>query len=108
MSCVSRDGNKRLIVEDNCLRGVVTKTDLIKGLIKGRDNPVSNLMTPEAIVVCENDSAATAATTMIDQGFKFIPVVSDGPGREIKGVISSDALFQYFIEKDPMASSVSD
>ncbi len=97
--------NYALIVEDDCLRGVVTKTDLIKGLIKGRDNPVSNLMTEEAIVVRENDSAATAATTMIDHGFKFIPVVSRENARQVSGIISSDALFRYFIERDPLSAA---
>jgi NADH:quinone reductase (non-electrogenic) len=83
---VSGDGKR--------LDGLVTRSDLFRALNVGctREAPVRQFMCKDPVVVTPQDTTATAAATLRDQGLKWVPVVTDNESRSIAGCVRAQAL----------------
>ncbi|MBL8519363.1 MAG: CBS domain-containing protein [Betaproteobacteria bacterium] len=85
-----------LVVETTgSLRGIVTERDLMTRVLAKASDPkatkVSDVMTRNPICVPPETPVADAVVTMIERGFRHLPVV--GPGGKLLGVFSvRDAL----------------
>jgi CBS domain-containing protein len=91
-------GTGCLLVEDaGQLRGIVTERDLV--LKAGTDNlqqlTVGELMTPDPVVLREDDSIAVAIHKMAVGGFRHIPLVENG---HAASVVSARDIFRYILE----------
>jgi CBS domain-containing protein len=76
------------VLEDSRVVGILTDRDILKkvALREGAlDQPVSQHMTPDPVVLREDDMVAYALNKMGDGGFRHIPVVRDG---ELVGMIT--------------------
>lgn len=81
-------GSLVVVDEDNDLIGIFTERDLLRACAAGIDThttTVGNWMTAEPITATADAEAAAALQTMIDKGFRHLPVV--GPGG-LLGVVS--------------------
>jgi CBS domain-containing protein len=87
-----------LIVADNgAVRGILSERDLVlKATATGLDGvSVGSLMTPDPVVLREDDSVAVAIHKMAVGGFRHIPLVSDG---HATGIVSARDLFKYILD----------
>jgi CBS domain-containing protein len=78
-----------LVTEDGYLIGILTERDMVKAVAEGIDTEVTHVrdyMTPAPIAVTPDTSVEEAVQTMMEHGFRHLPVV-DGE-RELKGVVS--------------------
>jgi CBS domain-containing protein len=81
-------GSLVVVDEDNDLIGIFTERDLLRACAAGIDThttTVGNWMTADPITATADVEAAAALQTMIDKGFRHLPVV--GPGG-LLGVVS--------------------
>lgn len=70
-----------VVVSDGKVAGIFTERDVLKkvaGLVEALDAPVSVYMTPDPVVLREDDMVAVALNKMGDGGFRHIPVVRRG------------------------------
>ena len=76
------------------LEGLITRTDLFRALNTGcvRETPVHEFMCRDPLVLTPADTAATAAATLRDRGFKGVPVVEDAASRRIVGYVRTQTL----------------
>ena len=87
-----------LIVSDNgAVRGILSERDLVmKATGAGLDGvTVGSLMTPDPVVLRDDDSVAVAIHKMAVGGFRHIPLVSDG---HATGIVSARDLFKHILE----------
>lgn len=67
-----------LILDDGHLVGIVTERDIVRALSSAHDAPVSPVtewMTKEPVTVAPDVDVKIALRTMIDGGFRHLPVV---------------------------------
>ena len=88
-----------LILSDQRLAGIITRTDLIRGLDQGVEVQVKELMSVEPLAVCLDDAATIAATTMRDKGLKWMPVISDARERRVEGVLYVEDLVAHVADE---------
>jgi len=78
-----------VVTEDGYLIGILTERDIVKAVAEGIDTELTHVrdyMTPAPIAATPDTTIEEAARTMLEHGFRHLPVV-DGD-REIKGVVS--------------------
>lgn len=94
---VSEDGER--------LDGIVTLTDVFKALEKGitEDVHVDRFCTKNPLAVQAIDSSLLAAQTMRDNGFKWIPIVSDKESRKIVGWVKAQTMISRVLHSKAMA-----
>jgi CBS domain-containing protein len=77
-----------LVMEGTRLAGIFTERDTVRAISQSHDAPaheVSSWMTPNPMTVGPDDDAETALQTMLDHGFRHLPVVENG---ELIGIVS--------------------
>lgn len=84
-----RKASSVVVTEDGYLIGILTERDIVKAVAEGIDTEVTHVrdyMTNAPIAVQPDATIEEAAQTMLEHGFRHLPVV-DGE-RELKGVVS--------------------
>ncbi len=86
-----------LVQDDGALQGILSERDLLlKTAGRQLDKVgVSELMTPDPVVLQTDDSVAIAIHKMALGGFRHIPLVQDG---RATGIVSARDLFRYILE----------
>jgi CBS domain-containing protein len=77
-----------LVMDGNTLLGIFTERDIVRALGEHFDaakHQVSEWMTPDPTTVPPDAAARDALKTMLDGGFRHLPVVEGG---EVVGVVS--------------------
>ena len=77
-----------LVMEGAALAGIFTERDTVRAISQSHDAPsheVSSWMTREPMTVSPEESVETALQTMLDRGFRHLPVVEGG---EVIGIVS--------------------
>lgn len=70
-----------LVMEDERLIGIFTERDTVRALSLSHDAPrheVAAWMTPDPMTVSPDVETEEALRTMLDNGFRHLPVVEDG------------------------------
>jgi CBS domain-containing protein len=83
-----RRAGSALVMEGDRLLGIFTERDIVKALGQHFDaagHPVSEWMTSEPMTVPPDTQAEEALRTMLDRGFRHLPVVT---GEQVVGVVS--------------------
>ncbi len=86
-----------VILEGSKIVGIFTDRDLMKkvagnaGLL---DEPIAYYMTPDPVVLREDDTMAYALNKMGDGGFRHIPVVRDG---ELVGMVTARDVMSWVL-----------
>ena len=79
-----------LVTEDGYLIGILTERDMVKAVAEGIDTEITHVrdyMTSAPIAATPETSVEEAVQTMLEHGFRHLPIV-DGDARELKGVVS--------------------
>ncbi|HEX6262810.1 MAG TPA: CBS domain-containing protein [Actinomycetota bacterium] len=77
-----------LVMEDDRLLGIFTERDIVRALgqdFGAAERPVSEWMTPEPTTVDPETPAVEALKTMLDGGFRHLPV---SEGDRVLGIVS--------------------
>ncbi len=77
-----------LVMEDENLLGIFTERDIVRALgqdFGAAERPVSEWMTPDPTTVPPETPASEALKTMLDGGFRHLPV---SEGDSILGIVS--------------------
>ena len=77
-----------VVMDGNRLVGIFTERDTVRAISQSHDAPgheVSSWMTSDPITVGPNEDVEKALSTMLDRGFRHLPVVQDG---EVIGIVS--------------------
>jgi CBS domain-containing protein len=77
-----------LVMDGTRLAGIFTERDTVKAISQSHDAPaheVSSWMTRNPMTVGPDDDAEAALSTMLDHGFRHLPVVENG---EVIGIVS--------------------
>jgi len=77
-----------LVMEDDQLLGIFTERDIVRALgqdFGAAERPVSEWMTPDPVTVPPDTPAAEALKTMLEGGFRHLPVTE---GDQIAGIVS--------------------
>lgn len=88
-----------LIVEDEGgVRGILSERDLVIRLegLAFDSQRVSDLMTPDPVVLRPEDSVAVAIHKMAVGGFRHIPLVENG---HVTGLVSARDIFQHILDR---------
>ena len=90
-----------VVLEHGRLIGIVTERDLLRA-VAGRVHPsegrVREWMTADPVVASESTSAQEAARTMLDNGFRHLPVVS---GERTVGIVSLRDVMRASLDLPP-------
>jgi CBS domain-containing protein len=86
-----------VIEEDEQVLGIFTEVDALIRLSDGAelDQPISELMTADPVVLRADDSVAVAIHKMAVGGFRHVPLVENG---RATGVVSARDLFRHILE----------
>src|SRR5687767_13074167 len=77
-----------LVLEGDALKGIFTERDIVRALgahFDAAGHPVSEWMTADPRTVTRDTSVQDALNTMLERGFRHLPVVE---GDEILGIVS--------------------
>jgi len=77
-----------IVMDGTRLAGIFTERDTVRAISHSYDAPsheVSSWMTSDPMTVGPDDQAEDALKTMLDRGFRHLPVVADG---EVIGIVS--------------------
>jgi len=77
-----------LVMEGTKLEGIFTERDTVRAISHSHDAPshsVSSWMTSEPVTVGPDVEVEDALKTMLDNGFRHLPVVQDG---DVIGIVS--------------------
>ena len=77
-----------LVLDNTRLAGIFTERDTVRAISNSHDAPsheVSSWMTHEPVTVSPDEHVEDALKTMLDRGFRHLPVVQDG---EVIGIVS--------------------
>lgn len=96
-----------LVETDQRLRGVLTRTDLLRSVDAAISVPkeqrlsftVGNFMSPNPVAVTLGDSLPTAAALLWNRGLKVIPVVVDAESRRLAGCIRAETLMHTVVQR---------
>jgi CBS domain-containing protein len=83
-----RAAGSALVMDGDRLLGIFTERDIVKALGQHFDaagHPVSEWMTADPLTVSADTPAGDALRTMLDRGFRHLPVVE---GEDVVGVVS--------------------
>lgn len=86
-----------VVADDGAVRGILSERDLVVKAAAGRLDGlrVSDVMTPDPVVLRPDDSVAVAIHKMAIGGFRHIPLVSDG---QATSIVSARDLFRYMLD----------
>ncbi len=86
-----------MVTEDDRLVGIFSERDVINKVTENyyavKDRPISELMTPDPIVVHESDCPAKAINQMAVGGFRHIPVLT--VDERIAGILGPRRVVKY-------------
>jgi CBS domain-containing protein len=77
-----------LVMDGTRLDGIFTERDTVRAISQSHDAPshsVSSWMTADPVTVGPDEPVEGALKTMLDRGFRHLPVVKDG---EVVGIVS--------------------
>jgi CBS domain-containing protein len=77
-----------LVMEGQRLEGIFTERDTVRAISQSHDAPgheVSSWMTRDPMTVGPEEAVDSALNTMLEHGFRHLPVVEDG---EVIGIVS--------------------
>jgi CBS domain-containing protein len=77
-----------LVMEGTKLDGIFTERDTVRAISQSHDAPshaVSSWMTRDPVTVSPDEQVEDALKTMLDRGFRHLPVTEDG---ELIGIVS--------------------
>jgi len=77
-----------LVMDESRLVGIFTERDTVRAISQSHDAPaheVSSWMTRDPMTVGPDDDTETALSTMLDRGFRHLPVVE---GADVIGIVS--------------------
>lgn len=77
-----------LVMDDGGLLGIFTERDIVRALgqdFAAAERPVTEWMTAEPVTVPPDTSAGEALRTMLDGGFRHLPVTD---GDDVVGIVS--------------------
>ncbi len=86
-----------LVVDEGRIAGVFTERDVLRrvaGPAVQLDAPVAEFMTPDPVVLREDDTIAMALNKMGHGGFRHIPLVREG---ETLGMVTSRDVLQWLM-----------
>lgn len=86
-----------VIVEGVKVVGIFTDRDVLKrvaGNAGALDAPVSQYMTPDPVVLRDDDTMAAALNKMGDGGFRHIPMLHDG---KLSGIVTGRDVLQWLL-----------
>ncbi|WP_440977760.1 helix-turn-helix transcriptional regulator [Sedimentibacter sp. LTW-03] len=93
------------VVEDDALKGVISRKDLLKSAMGGKDLtsiPVGVIMTrmPKIVYCTEDDSIIDAAEKIIENEVDCVPIITNMPNGKIKafGRISKTNITKVLLE----------
>ena len=89
-------GSLLVVDEENRLEGILTTTDFVD--IVAKSNPkaqttVERYMSTDVVTATAQDSIRDAADTMVEHGFKHLPVVDEDEG--VIGIVTTTDLAAY-------------
>jgi CBS domain-containing protein len=86
-----------IVVQNGDVVGILTDRDILKR-VAGRGpvlgDPVSRFMTPDPVILRDDDTMAAALNKMGDGGFRHIPLVHDG---RLSGVVTGRDIMQWLL-----------
>lgn len=77
-----------IVMDGTRLAGIFTERDTVRAISQSHDAPgheVSSWMTRDPMTVAPDDDTEAALKTMLDNGFRHLPVVENG---EVIGIVS--------------------
>jgi CBS domain-containing protein len=77
-----------LVMEGHRLEGIFTERDTVRAISQSHDAPgheVSSWMTRDPMTVRPDEDVESALNTMLEHGFRHLPVVENG---EVIGIVS--------------------
>lgn len=77
-----------VVMDGSRLAGIFTERDTVRAISQSHDAPaheVSSWMTPDPMTVGPDEDVEVALNTMLDHGFRHLPVVENG---EVVGIVS--------------------
>ncbi len=86
-----------VVVSAGKVTGIFTERDVLKkvaGLMEALDAPVSVYMTPDPVVLREDDMVAVALNKMGDGGFRHIPIVR---GETLVGMLTARDVMSWVL-----------
>ena len=102
---LARVGRPAVVIgDDEGIRGIFTQRDVLyRTALEGLDGamPIGELMTRRPRTVRAEDSLAAALDTMIEGGYRQVPVV--GPAGRPAGVVTSRDVLAFVAERIPEA-----
>ncbi|MDQ2051253.1 CBS domain-containing protein [Natronolimnohabitans sp. A-GB9] len=82
-----------VVLEDKSVVGIVTESDVVAYVAETvAPHPVATIMSSPVATIGPDESIATAARRMGDEGVKQLPVVD---GETYRGLVSAEALAPY-------------
>ena len=88
-----------LVLDGSELQGILSERDLVLKVSDGAADlgqvKVSDLMTPDPVVLRADDSVAVAIHKMAVGGFRHVPLMNDG---QPSGIVSARDLFKYILD----------
>jgi CBS domain-containing protein len=78
-----------LVMKDDKLLGILTKSDLLKVYTSCKSIKVKELMTEDPVKITESERVISARNTMMENNFSVLPVMDDA---EIVGIIDDETL----------------
>lgn len=87
-----RIGSVVIVDDDGALVGILTERDVLRACATGVDThaaTVGNWMTEDPVTASADTEIAAALQTMIDRGFRHLPVIGEGG---VLGVVSMRTL----------------
>ena len=90
-----------VVLEHGRLIGILTERDVLKamaGRVHGSEARVREWMTADPVVASESTSAGEAARTMLENGFRHLPVVE---GDRTVGIVSLRDVARWSLDVTP-------
>jgi CBS domain-containing protein len=91
-----------IVLEGNKVKGIFTERDALKrGLLPNIDpaTPIEKIMTPNPVVIQEDESVARAIHLMYEGKYRHLPVIDDR--QEFAGLVSVRDIIYYLSENYP-------
>lgn len=86
-----------LVVDDGQLVGIFTERDVLERVAedfpKLADQPISNVMTSNPLVVYASDPAGTALAAISSAGYRHVPVLDSA--QQVEGIVSPRRVFNF-------------
>ncbi|MGH2689268.1 MAG: CBS domain-containing protein [Actinomycetota bacterium] len=85
---VERSVGSAIILNNGAIEGIVTERDVLRSVARGLvpwNTKVVDCMTPKPLTVSPSDLAEEAVRTMVNGGFRHLPVVEKG---NLVGIVS--------------------